>query len=80
LAEVAGMNRGTPPGSDKATFEDLAFKNGVRLTPQDADAVIRSLARIQSAAASLLQAPALDATIEQFYRLLEVDAAEDAGR
>jgi len=64
-------------GIDKATLERLMAGSGVSLSPEEADAVIRSLARFQIAAANLLQAPSFDETIEQFYRLLEIDAASD---
>jgi hypothetical protein len=73
------LNRGTPPESDKATLEDLASKQGVRLSSQEADAVIQTLARVHRAAATLLHARPFDTTIEQFYRLLEDDAAADGG-
>ena len=46
-------------GIDRATVEGRVADSGVRLTPQEVDAVVRSLARIQIAAAALLQSRCL---------------------
>jgi hypothetical protein len=77
-AEITGMIAHSHGGIDRATVEGRVADSGVRLTPQEVDAVVRSLARIQIAAAALLQSPLFDQTIEQFYRLLESDAADTA--
>jgi len=60
---------------DKEALEKLMAGSGV-----SANAVSRSLERIQSAAATLLQPRSFDETSEHFYRLLEADAANGAGR
>jgi hypothetical protein len=52
----------------------------VNVTPAEAQALVQSLARVQGAAATLLRPPSFDETVERFYRLLESDAAEGAGR
>lgn len=64
---------------DPATIERLLAVGGVRCSAQEADRVARLLARIQDAAAALLQSLPFDATGEQFDRLLESDA-DEAGR
>lgn len=78
LAEITGVIDHLHGGIDRATVEGRVADSGVRLTPQEVDAVVRSLARIQIAAAALLQSPLFDEAIEQFYRLLESDAADTA--
>ena len=61
---------------DPATVERLLADSGVRCSVQEVERVARSLARIQDAAAVLLQELSFDATSEQFYDLLESDADE----
>ncbi len=65
---------------DRGALEKLMAASGVSVNEDDVDAESRSLERIQSAAAALPQPLSLDETDEHFYRLLEVDAANGAGR
>ena len=65
---------------DKEALAKLMAASGVSVNAEDVDAVSRSLERIQSAAATLLQPPCFDETGEHFYRLMEGDAANGAGR
>jgi len=58
---------------DRATLERLVSASGVEITAVELDTVTRSLARIQAAAASLLQSMTFDDTGEHFFRLLEED-------
>jgi hypothetical protein len=74
------MDAAARGGIDRAVLERLIAESGVRLTAEEADAVARSLARIQDAAATLLASLALDETSERFYRLIETDAADGTGR
>ncbi len=67
-------------GIDRATVEALMAASGVSPAPAELDAVVRSLARMHSAAASLLQSSSFDETGERFFRLLENDASEGTGR
>jgi len=67
-------------GIDAAALETVLASSGVKVTRQDVDAVARSLARIRDAAAALFPSPLLDETGERFFRLLEGDADEGAGR
>lgn len=73
------MTGWTGGGLGRSAVEQLIADSGVSASEQDAEAVQRSLARIETAAAALLQYPSFDTTAEQFYRLLEGDAAEGAG-
>jgi hypothetical protein len=66
-------------GIDLAALEKVLTSSGVKISPQDADAVARSLARIYQAAAALFPTCVLDETPERFFRLLEADAANGAG-
>jgi hypothetical protein len=72
------MSGGTGNGIERTSIEAAAARSGVRISPPEADAVVRSLARIEGAAAALLQPTTFDTTIEEFQRLLARDAAEDA--
>jgi hypothetical protein len=72
--EVTRMSARPLGGIDRATVEALMAASGVRPGSQELDAVVRSLARIHSATASLLQSSSFDETGERFYRLLEDDA------
>jgi hypothetical protein len=54
--------------------------SGVSSSSAELDAVVNSLARMHSAAATLLQSLSLDETAERFFHLLESDAAERVGR
>ena len=74
------MSSGTGNEIARTSVEAAAARSGVRISPPEADAVVRSLARIEDAAATLLQVAAFDATIEEFQRLLARDADEDGGR
>lgn len=75
------MSAGARGGIDRvAAVEELMASRGVRISSEEVDAVVRSLARIQAAAATLLQSPSFDETSERFYRLLENEAADGAGR
>jgi len=65
---------------DRAALEKLIVDTGVSVNADDVDAVARSLDRIQSAAATLLQSLSFDETDERFYRLLDADFAEEVGR
>lgn len=65
---------------DRATVEALMAASGVRPSSAELDAVVRSLARLHEAAATLLQSLSFDETGQQFFRLLENDADEWAGR
>ncbi len=66
-------------GIDLAALEKVLTSSGVKISPQDIDAVARSLARIYDAAAALFPSCALDETAERFFRLLEDDGADGAG-
>jgi hypothetical protein len=70
------MSAAAHGGIDAAALKQLIAASGVRVTSEEVDAVARSLDRIQSAAAALMQSPTLDETAERFYRLLENDAAD----
>jgi hypothetical protein len=67
-------------GIDRATLQKLMASAGVKPVSEEVDAALQSLARIQVAAASLLQSPSFNEIGERFYRLLEIDAAGEAGR
>jgi hypothetical protein len=66
-------------GIDLAALEKILASSGVKINPQDVDAVARALARINHAAASLFPSRLLDETGERFFRLLENDAGDGAG-
>jgi hypothetical protein len=66
--------------ANRAALEQVIADIGVSVNADDVDAVARSLDRIQNAAATLLQSLSFDETDERFYRLLETDALDDAGR
>jgi len=72
-AEVTGMNGSG--GIDKTTLEKALSSSGVKVTSEDVDAVARSLAGIEPAAAALCRSLSFEETSELFYRLLEGDAA-----
>jgi hypothetical protein len=74
------MSTPAPGAIDRAALEKLIADSGVKVAAEDVDAVASSLERIQSAAATLLQSLSLDETNERFYRLLEADSANGAGR
>jgi hypothetical protein len=57
----------------------LLAASGVAVTANEAEAVARSLKRIDVATAALLQEVDFDETVERFYRLLEGDAGTGAG-
>ncbi len=74
------MSAGMPDGGiGKAALEEVLAASGVKVTSEEAEAVARSLSRIQAAAATLLQSPSFDETVEHFYRLLDAGVAEGAG-
>jgi uncharacterized 2Fe-2S/4Fe-4S cluster protein (DUF4445 family) len=67
------------PGTDDTdNVERRLTASGITVTGEDVEAVARSLARIEAAAAILLHPLSFDETDERFYRLIEGDAAEDA--
>jgi hypothetical protein len=72
-AEVAGE-------IDGKTVEGLVAASGVKLTAPEVDAVVRAVARIKRSASLLLPPSLFDQTSEHFYRLLESDAAGEAGK
>jgi hypothetical protein len=67
------MSAAAGGGIDRTALARLIADSGVRLTAEEADAVARSLDRMQNAAATLLQSLSFDETAERFYRLLETD-------
>jgi hypothetical protein len=68
-------------GVDRAAaLQALVADAGARLTAAEAETVVQAVARVHAAAAVLLRPPSFDETVERFYRLLESDAAEGAGR
>jgi hypothetical protein len=73
------MSSGKPDAIAGATVEAVVADSGVSITAEEAEAVARSLVRIEAAAAILLRLPSFDETVEQYYRLLESDAAEGRG-
>ncbi len=66
--------------ANRAALEKVIADLGVSVNADDVAAVARSLDRIQSAAASLLQSLSFDETSERYYRLLEADVLGEAGR
>jgi hypothetical protein len=66
-------------GIDLVALEKILASSGVKISPQDVDAVARSLARINHAAAGLFPSCVLDETAERFFRLLESDADDGTG-
>ncbi len=59
---------------DPESLESLFAASGVAVTREDIEAVARSVARINQAAAALFATLSFDETVEQFYRLLNVPA------
>jgi hypothetical protein len=78
-AEVTDVSSGKPDAIAGATVAAVVADSGVSITAEEAEAVARSLVRIEAAAAILLRLPSFDETGEQYYRLLESDAAEGRG-
>jgi hypothetical protein len=78
-AEVIGMSAGERDGPGGKTVEEVITNSGVKVTPQEAEAVARSLPRIRAAAAILQRSRSFDDTGEQYYRLLDRDAAGEPG-
>ncbi len=66
--------------ANRAALEKVIADLGVSVNADDVAAVARSLDRIQSAAASLLQSLSFDETSERYYRLLEADVLDEARR
>ena len=64
---------------DVAALEKVLASSGVEISSQDVEAVARSLARINQAAAALFPSCVLDESGERFFRLLESDAGDGAG-
>jgi hypothetical protein len=58
----------------EAALAQVLAASGVDVGPEDIGPVVRSLARVERAAA-MLPAPSLDDTDERFGRLLEDDGA-----
>ncbi len=73
------MSAGMRDGFDKAALEQVLAGSGVQVTSEEVDAAARALACMRRAAATLPQSALFDETIERFYRLLEIDAADGAG-
>jgi len=73
------MSAGERDGPAGQTFEEVINNSGVKVTPQEAETVARSLARIQAAAAVLQRSRSFDDTGEQYYRLLDRNAAGETG-
>jgi hypothetical protein len=75
------MSAGEGDGVDRsAALRALVGDTGVSVTPAEAQGLAQSLARVQTATATLLRQPSFDETVERFYRLLETDAAEGSQR
>jgi hypothetical protein len=74
------MSAGLQDGGNRAVLEEVFAGSGVKVTLEDVDAVAGSLARIRRAAATLLPSPSFDETAERFYRLLEIETADGAGK
>jgi hypothetical protein len=79
-AENTGMSAAMRWSIGKAALEEVLAAGGVKVTPEDAEAVARSLSRIEAAATKLLQSMPFDETVERFYRLLETGAVEGTGK
>ncbi len=79
-AENTGMSAAMRWSIGKAALEEVLAASGVKVTPEDAEAVARSLSRIEAAATKLLQSLPFDETVERFYRLLDTGAAEGTGK
>jgi hypothetical protein len=79
---VETINMSVPAGdaANRAALEKVIADLDVSVNADDVAAVARSLDRIQSAAASLLQSLSFDDTSERYYRLLEADVLGEAGR
>ena len=73
------MSAGERDGPGRKTVEEVITDSGVKITPHEAEAVARSLARIQAAAAVLQRSRSFDDTGEQYYRLLDRNAAGETG-
>lgn len=70
------MSAGEGDGVDRAgALRAFIADTGVSVSSAEADALVQSLARAQTATASLLRPPSFDETIERFFRLLEGGAA-----
>ena len=61
-------------------IDSIFAASGVTATRDDVEAVARSLARIDQAAAVLFSGLSFDETVERFYRLLDAFAEKGAGR
>ena len=66
--------------ANRAALAKVIADIGVNVNADDVDAVARSLDRIQIAADTLLQSLSFDETGERYYRLLEADDLDEAGR
>jgi hypothetical protein len=78
-AEVIGMSASERDGLGGKTVEEVITNSGVKITPQEAEAVARSLARIHAAASILQRSRSFDDSGEQYYRLLDRNAAGETG-
>lgn len=65
---------------DEAALREVVAQSGVSVTSAELDALAGSLKRIKAAASTLLRPISFDETPESFYRLLEGDGADEAGR
>ncbi len=73
------MSAGMRWSIGKAALEEVLAATGVKVTPEDAEAVGRSLLRIEIAT-TLLQSLPFDETAERFFRLLETGAVKGIGK
>ncbi len=80
VAENIGMSAAMRWSIGKTALEEVLAASGVKVTPEDAEAVARSLSRIEAAATKLLQSLPFDETVERFYRLLDTGAAVGTGK
>ena len=74
VAKCTFMDHAVSGLVDRAALERLIAASGVAVASKEIDAVARSLERIQTAAAVLMQSLAFDDAGERFYRLLGDEA------
>ena len=72
------MSTGGDEGVDRQALSKMLAASGVRVTAEEAEAVLRAVARVRAAAASLLESQSFDDTAESYFRLLESDGADGA--
>jgi hypothetical protein len=79
-AEVISMSVGEGDGLAGKTVEEVISDSGVKVTPQEAEAVARALGRIKAAAKILQRSRSFDDTAEQYYRTLDRNGAGEGGK